>query len=445
MSFATFAQNFFNNLSFATQRFTRYESEYDISSVCVLSTHFYPDLMKGDTKKWTEGRDINVLRKRLIIIPINNFLHWTVLVIINPILCVYNFHGDEDEEDVPCCCMLYCDPLGRPRQINDQRNKVYDWLNSLVDDSFNQKKFHTGNMPVYFPQLPQQENYYDCGMYMLAYIRGFLNQLYYTYTVEDARTNFLSKVTNSPEFVYDQQIIDEMRCSMDSLIDGLILMYQKQKNTKSTNSENKIETMTSSSITTQAPKRSRKQSSKASNLDSNDMIGPSKSDLVVHKRKSLVCVPRKLTVKRNASAQACKETKFTNPTSLKSETPSQKVAIRKSFPEKARKTSDQASMKTEFSDFAQSNMDLKMITPTHNRPIILSGQESYSQYLTDSSLSNNTTQDEILVAVPTSDPKVAKSLLLSRVIFCKNRTFIISGRIGPDVGIDQNQPRQSTE
>ena len=49
---------------------------------------------------WTEKKNINVFSKKLIFVPVNADLHWSLCVVVNPGLVANNFDdGASDDED----------------------------------------------------------------------------------------------------------------------------------------------------------------------------------------------------------------------------------------------------------------------------------------------------------------------------------------------------------
>jgi Ulp1 family protease len=46
--------------------------------------------------KWTENKNINVFEKKLVFIPVNADLHFSLCVVVNPGLIANNVDGDLD-------------------------------------------------------------------------------------------------------------------------------------------------------------------------------------------------------------------------------------------------------------------------------------------------------------------------------------------------------------
>lgn len=111
--------------------------------------------------KWTAKVDI--FEKKFIIVPINQRLHWSLAIIINP--------GKKKRR------ILYLDSLCLPNQYN---RLTHQHLESYLAEEYFMKKSQgkPGKRKHYTIQavcvkVPQQTNDVDCGVYMLHYIEKF--------------------------------------------------------------------------------------------------------------------------------------------------------------------------------------------------------------------------------------------------------------------------------
>jgi Ulp1 protease family, C-terminal catalytic domain len=73
--------------------------------------------------KWTAKRGINVFDKKFVFIPINENVHWSLCVVVNP------GHINEDAEDGPMACLLFLDSL-KAHSKKKISKQVRKWLNS---------------------------------------------------------------------------------------------------------------------------------------------------------------------------------------------------------------------------------------------------------------------------------------------------------------------------
>ncbi|KAK7331759.1 hypothetical protein VNO80_28498 [Phaseolus coccineus] len=126
-------------------------------------------------RKWT--RKVNVFEKDYILIPINYSLHWSLIVICHPgeVTCCQDEEIDESSK-VPC--ILHMDSLkGSHKGLKNvfQSYLCEEWKerhSNVVDDvssKFLQMRFIS-------LELPQQENLYDCGLFLLHYVERFLEE-----------------------------------------------------------------------------------------------------------------------------------------------------------------------------------------------------------------------------------------------------------------------------
>ncbi|KAK7246708.1 hypothetical protein RIF29_41578 [Crotalaria pallida] len=124
-------------------------------------------------RKWT--RRVNLFEKDYIIIPINYSLHWSLIVICHPgeVVC---FRDEEIEESPKVPCILHMDSLrGSHKGLKNvfQSYLCEEWKerHSNVVDDVASKFLHLRFISL---ELPQQENFYDCGLFLLHYVEHFL-------------------------------------------------------------------------------------------------------------------------------------------------------------------------------------------------------------------------------------------------------------------------------
>lgn len=77
---------------------------------------------------WTKKKDINIFEKKLIFIPVNADLHWSLLVVVNPGLIANYYNSDlPDTEDHSI--ILFLDSL-KMHNKNVYAKHIRQWLNS---------------------------------------------------------------------------------------------------------------------------------------------------------------------------------------------------------------------------------------------------------------------------------------------------------------------------
>ncbi|KAK7412170.1 hypothetical protein VNO78_03619 [Psophocarpus tetragonolobus] len=126
-------------------------------------------------RKWT--RKVNLFEKDYILIPINYSLHWSLIVICHPgeVKCEKD---EEIKESSKVPCILHMDSLkGSHKGLKNvlQSYLCEEWKerHSNVLDDISSKFLHLRFISL---ELPQQENLYDCGLFLLHYVERFLEE-----------------------------------------------------------------------------------------------------------------------------------------------------------------------------------------------------------------------------------------------------------------------------
>lgn len=125
-------------------------------------------------KKWLRHDDI--FSKDFLIVPVNRSKHWFLLIVCYPSnvpACVDVDFGRDPESP----CIILMDSLGAVR--NGGRNKLTDPLRSLLQAEWKEKRgtekvFDSEGIPDRRIRVTVQDNYYDCGLYLLQYVEQFL-------------------------------------------------------------------------------------------------------------------------------------------------------------------------------------------------------------------------------------------------------------------------------
>ncbi|XP_064986288.1 probable ubiquitin-like-specific protease 2B isoform X2 [Musa acuminata AAA Group] len=125
-------------------------------------------------RKWT--RKVNIFEKDYIFIPVNFNLHWSLLIICHPGE-VANLEDNEiDSDKVPC--ILHMDSIKGSHSGLKNIIQSYMWEEwkerhpeTTEDDSLKYL-----NLRFVSLELPQQENSFDCGLFLLHYVELFLEE-----------------------------------------------------------------------------------------------------------------------------------------------------------------------------------------------------------------------------------------------------------------------------
>ncbi|CAO2834487.1 unnamed protein product [Amaranthus hypochondriacus] len=124
-------------------------------------------------RKWT--RKVNIFEKDYIFIPVNYNLHWSLLVICHPGE-VAAFSEENVDESVKVPCILHMD------SIRGSHTGLKDLVQSYLLEEWKEKQKETtedivskfSNLRFLSLELPQQDNYTDCGLFLLHYVERFI-------------------------------------------------------------------------------------------------------------------------------------------------------------------------------------------------------------------------------------------------------------------------------
>ncbi|XP_020551252.1 probable ubiquitin-like-specific protease 2A isoform X2 [Sesamum indicum] len=126
-------------------------------------------------RKWT--RNVNIFEKDYVFIPVNFSLHWSLIVICHPgEVAKLRDKFMDDSSKLPC--ILHMDSIRGSHRGLENLIRSYLWEewkerhNNQEEDI--SAKF--SNLDFVALQLPQQENSFDCGLFLLHYAELFLEQ-----------------------------------------------------------------------------------------------------------------------------------------------------------------------------------------------------------------------------------------------------------------------------
>jgi hypothetical protein len=122
-----------------------------------FTSHFYTTLSNDGpeaVKSWTAKKHIDIFRKRLIFVPINKDLHWSLCIIVNPGAALSSSNKKMKKED-PFSCMLFLDSKKIHAPSKVQKN-ILNWLNSESrqrGQEHERKKTYTKtSLPLFSPK-----------------------------------------------------------------------------------------------------------------------------------------------------------------------------------------------------------------------------------------------------------------------------------------------------
>lgn len=153
-------------------------------------------------RRWTAKVDL--FGKDFIFIPVNFSLHWSLIVICHPGEVV-TFREEEMEKSSRVPCILHMD------SIRGSHKGLKNLIQSYLLEEWKERHKELGedvamkfsSLPFVRLELPQQENSFDCGLFLLHYVELFLEQapINFKLSLISASSTFLSKNWFSTEDV----------------------------------------------------------------------------------------------------------------------------------------------------------------------------------------------------------------------------------------------------
>lgn len=150
-----------------------------------FNTYFYEKLKEAVTRKNTEEtsfakfrrwwKGVNIFEKAYVFLPIHESLHWSLVIICIP---------DKEDESGPI--LLHLDSLGlhfsKPIFSNIKRFLIEEWKilkeDGPVDLPIADRVWERlpRRMDEKVVEVPQQKNDYDCGLFVLFFMKKFIDE-----------------------------------------------------------------------------------------------------------------------------------------------------------------------------------------------------------------------------------------------------------------------------
>jgi len=228
---------------------------------------------------WTKNKNINIFEKKLIFIPVNKDLHWSLCVVVNPGAIEQHQERAElldsaasidelDFKDDAMPCILFLDPMKSYHPTRTVVNNLRQWLNSewkrIKNPSAESGPFDARMMAVFSPTgmcsnswrhyyyyqlaksidspysflfpVPYQNNGWDCGVFVCRYAYAMFGLRKNAFSYVDAQLPtkrrgkaFDQLITKSSEFCFDMRDIARIRVEMKLLIRNLSEVYLRWK------------------------------------------------------------------------------------------------------------------------------------------------------------------------------------------------------------------------
>lgn len=156
-----------------------------------------------NVKKWT--KNTNIFEKDFVFVPINHEDHWYVVVICYPAL----IKPRVSEGRVECPVILLLDSLedGMKDEVvaNLREYLSCEWTERMVvGQGQGVRLFQQSVMPHFCPDIPQQPNLTDCGLYLLEYVEAFFRSPIKDFSVPIASL--------ASWFTDDQVVVSSCKC-----------------------------------------------------------------------------------------------------------------------------------------------------------------------------------------------------------------------------------------
>lgn len=179
----------------------------DLASTHTMSSPEFHSLLWKNIKGWI--KNVDIWKMDMLVIPIHDRLHWSVVAVCHPGLLL---HPNEEDERVACLLHLDSGKRFRLHTSSVLFNRIRVFLQVSLKE---QHQVEMESLPGGSPPVPAQANETDCGVYMMEWIERLLNDGL-TVTQE-----FIDAKANVPPFgktAFPQSLIDRKRNDFQSLI-----------------------------------------------------------------------------------------------------------------------------------------------------------------------------------------------------------------------------------
>jgi hypothetical protein len=175
------------------------DDNFNKNKIKLFNTIIFTILKNGDNGRFDEkminynklrrNKWLNLYNNDAVIFPVVYQGHWTLVLITN-LKYMKNLYLEEFNNPNELPIIIYLDSLFRDLMtipnlfkkfiIYDyaMKNNVFDTENQLIQFMSNNHE----KVRIYYPIVPSQTNFYDCGIYLLMYAQLFLHDPEYLYT-----------------------------------------------------------------------------------------------------------------------------------------------------------------------------------------------------------------------------------------------------------------------
>lgn len=230
-----------NKLSFFhTTRTCRIFHREDLKDdFAFVNSYFIASLRDNGVPQYLkDGGTTDILNKKMILLPINEDMHWTLLVVINPMLAFKNSTKSGsgiDRKEQPF--MIHLDSIAGAHDGAKYHSLILDWLNLEAGKNAvagnGEVVISAKSMPLFTPDVPQQDGGVDCGVYvcMFAYHLYYSRHTKFEFHGNLSSRNSAALMADWFPFPFDEQEICDLRIEMRQLLDNLLALYLSSKET----------------------------------------------------------------------------------------------------------------------------------------------------------------------------------------------------------------------
>ncbi|KAK7457120.1 hypothetical protein VKT23_010420 [Stygiomarasmius scandens] len=143
--------------------------------IYIFTPFFYTFLSESSPEEgynrvrgWTDADKVDIFNKKYLLIPINQSLHWFLAIIYHP---QYALHDSKDQIESGVTSIWTLDPLGF------ERPEVVDLLSFYLKAEAKEKKdLEVSDESIVGRKAltPIQPNWFDCGPYLLVFVKTFM-------------------------------------------------------------------------------------------------------------------------------------------------------------------------------------------------------------------------------------------------------------------------------
>eukprot|EP00985_Skeletonema_marinoi_P016788 scaffold9065_cov239-Skeletonema_marinoi.AAC.1 len=187
------------------------------SDVHIFTSHFMSTLWSDGAKavsSWTAKKKIDIFEKKLIFVPVNSDLHWSLCVVVNPGSIANNSEEEYYSKSLEGSFLLFLDSLSMHRK-NKIARSIYEWLNfewkRLKKRGDKPQPFKKDSMPVLTPHIPRQDNGCDCGVFVCRYAYNLFQMRSNRFSQFDMSDNCSDLFADSDLFEFGMKDIARIR------------------------------------------------------------------------------------------------------------------------------------------------------------------------------------------------------------------------------------------